>query len=256
MDDRIKVIVTAPKGAQARLIIQEILLNKEFIDKIQIVGTVGPKDRDYIGLDSGIVSGAGIEAGAKVYGDIDEIIKDCHVVVDFSTREASMEVLDACVKHKKTLIIGTTSFNDEEIKKIEDAAKTIPLLKAANTSRMVNIMAKALEQLATDLKGKCKIEIIDMHGERKVDAPSGTAKELAEKMCKSSRIDKDEITHHSVRAGDIVSTHKIIFGGMGERIEISHEGYSFRCYATGACEAVIFMAKQKAGYYEIEEVFK
>ncbi len=252
----IKVIVTAARGAQDRLIIQEILSNTKYNRKMKLVGATAPKGSTYVGEDVALVAGYHTPCGAFVHSNIEEIIELCDIVIDFSTREHSMEVLDVCIKYQKPLIIGTTSFDDNEVSQIIAGAKKIPLLKAANTSRMVNVMMSTLEQLALDLKDSCKIEIIDMHDENKKDAPSGTAKEMAKAVCESSGKQKEEVNHHSVRLGDISSTHKVIFGGFGERIEISHEAYSFRCFAAGACDAILFLIDKQPRLYEIGEVFK
>lgn len=247
----IKVIVTAPKGKMDKLIINEAIKR----DTMEIVGVVGPRGRSYIGKDVGLVTGLGEEVNALVYDDINEIISKCDIVVDFSTRELSMEVLEKTLEAKKPLICGTTSFSEEELEKFNKASKEIPVLLAANTSRMVNVMSKAMGILANDLKDNCKIEIIDMHDEKKVDAPSGTAKEFADHMSKTAGIDVSKMDFHSVRAGDIPSSHTIIFGGMGERIELTHHSYNWECYAKGACDAIEFMVKKEAGLYEIGQVF-
>ncbi len=251
----IKVAVTAPRGKQASLIIQEILLNENYNKEIKLVGCIGPAGRDYIGKDAGLVSRAGIETGVLVSDDIKNAIEEAHIVVDFSTRELSMEVLEACVEMNKGLICGTTAFSPEEIEKIKIGSKKIPLLKAANTSRMVNVMSEAAGLLAKLLEGKCDIEVIDMHCNDKLDSPSGTAKELGLKIASEAQSDVGNITFHSVRAGNTPSSHTIIFGGMGERIELTHHAYDLGCCARGACDAIIYLYGKEPGLYKIEEVF-
>lgn len=249
----IKIVITAPRGNMDKLIVEAAAKRKD----IEIVGGVGTPGRDYIGKDIGIVAGLGVEVGALVYGDIEEIIDECDLVVDFSTVELSMEVLDACLAHEKALICGTTGFNEEQTCALHEAGKKIPMMKAANTSYVVNVMRKLLGEAAAMLGDKCKIEIIEMHSETKVDAPSGTAKEFAEEMAERAE-DKtyDDIPFHSIRAGNTPSTHRVIFGCMGEKMEISHDAYDWRCYAEGACDAVEFMAGKGAGLYTMEDVIR
>lgn len=247
----IKIVITAPRGHMDKLIVEAAAKR----DDIKIVGGIGAPGRDYIGKDIGLVAGVGEELGALVYDDIEEIIDDCDLVVDFSTVELSMEMLDACLKHGKAFICGTTGFNEEQTEALLAAGEKIPMMKAANTSYVVNVMRKLLGQAAAMLGDKCKIEIIEMHSETKLDAPSGTAIEMAEEMaeCASDKT-YDDITFHSVRAGNTPSTHQVIFGCMGEKMEISHDAYDWRCYAEGACDAVEFMAGKGPGLYTMEDV--
>ncbi|MDO4544914.1 MAG: 4-hydroxy-tetrahydrodipicolinate reductase [Bacillota bacterium] len=249
----VKIVVTAPRGNMDSLILQEAHRNEE----IQIVGAVGSPGRDYIGKDAGPVAGIGEEIGAIVYDDIEEVIDRCDLVVDFSTVELSMEVLKSCLAHGKPLICGTTGFSEGQTKELLAAGENIPMMKAANTSYVVNVMRKLLGEAALKLGDKCKIEIIEMHSETKRDAPSGTAIELAEEMA-SMAADKtyEDIAFHSVRAGNTPSTHRVIFGCMGEKLEISHDAYDWRCYAAGACDAVLFLAGRKPGLYTMEDVIE
>lgn len=168
-----------------------------------------------------------------------------------------MEVLKSCLAHGKPLICGTTGFSEGQTKELLAAGENIPMMKAANTSYVVNVMRKLLGEAALKLGDKCKIEIIEMHSETKRDAPSGTAIELAEEMA-SMAADKtyEDIAFHSVRAGNTPSTHRVIFGCMGEKLEISHDAYDWRCYAAGACDAVLFLAGRKPGLYTMEDVIE
>lgn len=247
----VKIVVTAPRGHMDGLIIEAAARRSE----IQIVGGVGTPGRDYIGMDIGIAAGLGRQLGATVYDDIEKIIDECDLVVDFSVVELSMKVMRACVAHGKALICGTTGFSDDETAALLAAGDEIPMMKAANTSYVVNVMRKLLGEAAAKLGNRCRIEIIDMHSETKLDAPSGTAIELAEEMAEHAP-DKtyDDIVFHSVRAGNTPSTHRVIFGCMGEMMEISHDAYDWSCYAEGACDAVEFMAGKAPGLYTMEDV--
>lgn len=250
----IKVIITAPKGAMDSMIVKEAWKNP----KLEIIGCIGNPKKDYIGKDIGdVVPGIGQKTGVFVYGSIDEIIDSCDVVLDFSTVELSMEVLSSCKAHGKALFCGTTGFTAEQTEEIIAASNSIPLIKAANTSYVVNVMKKLLGEAAAMLGNKCKIEIIDLHPQTKLDAPSGTALELGEEIAGSAP-DKtfEDITFHSVRAGNTPSSHRILFGCMGEIMTISHDAYDMRCFALGACDAALFLGKQKPGNYTMVDVIE
>lgn len=247
----VRIVITAPRGNMGRLIVEEACSRQD----IEIVGGVGAPGRDYIGADVGVAAGLGRKVGAKVYDDIEKIIDECDMVVDFSAVEVSMSVLKSCIAHGKGLICGTTGFTEEQEERLQAAGAKIPVMKAANTSYVVNVMKRLLGEAAEKLGAKCRIEIIDMHSQTKKDAPSGTAIELAEEMAQRSE-DKsyEDIAFHSIRAGNTPSTHRVIFGCMGEKLEISHDAYDWRCYAVGACDAVEFMTGKPAGTYTMEDV--
>lgn len=246
----VNIVITAPRGHMDGLIVKAACER----DDIRIVGGLGPAGRDYIGKDIGIVAGLGREIGAPVYDDLTEIIDRCDLVVDFSRVELSMEVLCVCKKYKKGFLCGTTGFSAEQEKLLLAAGEEIPMMKAANTSYVVNVMRKLLGIAAEALGDKAKIEIIDLHSQNKLDAPSGTALELGEEIAAKSDKKMEDITFHSVRAGDTPSSHKVLFGCMGEMMEISHHAYNWECYARGACDAMVYMAEHGPGLYTMEDV--
>ena len=140
------------------------------------------------------------------------------------------------------------------------------VLSAQATDKSVNIATrplfevvdspeKMLELGARALSGLCDIDILDMHDRKKKDAPSGTAKELGDAMAKAARLSPEtDITYHSLRAGDISSTHTVFFTGFGERIEVTHRAYNWECFANGACEAARFMEGKGPGSYTMSDV--
>ena len=240
----IKVIITAPKGKMDSLILEEAVK----CENIQVVGTIGPKGRDYIGTEI---------CGVLVYDDLEAIIDSCDLVVDFSGADIAMDILDVCLSHGKALIEGSTGFTKEQNERIEAAAKEIPLLKAANTSFMVNVLMKLLAFASENLADICDIEIMDIHDRYKKDAPSGTALEMGEAIAEAGGKDLSDITFHSGRMGSAApSTHTIYFGTDDERIEITHRAYTGRCFAIGACKAIEFMEGKGAGMYTMADVVK
>ena len=166
-----KVIVIGPRGKMGKLITQVAASR----DDMELVGAIAPKGRDYIGKDLGTVAMTGFELGVPVTDDLESIIDSCDVIIDFSTKEMAMEVLDLAIAHKKALVCGSTGFSAEEMKRFEEAGKQIPMLYAANTSKLVNIMNKLLELVTATLKDEIDIEILEMHANHLVNLePSAT----------------------------------------------------------------------------------
>ena len=261
-----KLIITAPRGKMASLIVADAAKR----DDVEIVAGIGPKGRDYIGKDIGEVAMAGYTVGAPVVDDIESVIEQADVVCDFSTVELGMEVLDACLRHKKALVVGTTGFTPEQKEKLEAASHEIPLMVAANTGFMVNVMRKLLMDAAKLLYEEADIEMVDMHDNKKLDAPSGTAKELIESM--GEAIGKDlledavygrplgkhpreagTVTFHAIRGGDNPSSHTVYFFVEGERMEITHHFLNWKPLAKGAVNACRWMAGKPAGMYGVRE---
>ena len=261
-----KVIVMGPRGKMGKLITQVAAAR----DDMELIAGVGPKGRDYIGSDLGTVAFVGKELGVPVVDDLLSVIDDCDVIIDFSTKEMAMEVLDAAIAHKKALVCGTTGFSPEEMQRFRDAAKEIPMLYAANTSKLVNIMNKLLELVTKTAGNDLDIEILEMHDQWKKDAPSGTSKEMGETMAHALGKELSDIAvygregasprvpgtigYHSLRAGNIPSSHTVFFGGMGERLEITHHSYNWECFARGAVDCAAYLEGKEAGYYTIQDV--
>lgn len=261
-----KLLIVGPRGKMGKFI-TEIAASRE---EIQIVGGVAPAGRDYIGKDIGEVTMIGRPVGAPVVDDIEQVIDSCDVIIDFSTVENGMAVLDAARRHGKALVCGTTGFSEEQRQAFRDAAEDIPVMLAANTSRLVNIMYKLI-QTAAEKAGDVDVEILDMHDNTKLDAPSGTAKEIGEIVAEARGVNLEEeavygrsgrcprekgtIGFHSLRGGDISSTHTVYFVGTGERLELTHHSNNYKCFAAGAVDAAVFMADQPKGFYGIQDTF-
>ena len=263
-----KLIVVGPRGKMGRLITQVAAER----DDMELVAGVGPKGRDYIGTDLGTVATVGYKLGVPVVDDLESVIDLCDVVIDFSTKETSMEVLAAAIAHKKALVCGTTGFSEEEFEAFKKASQIIPMLYAANTSKLVNVMNKLLEFVTKTVGKELDIEILEMHDQWKKDAPSGTSKEMGEVMAHAlgkelkdivvygregvSPRETGTIGYHSLRAGNIPSSHTVYFGGMGERLEITHHSYNWECFARGACDCAIYLKDKEPGFYSIKDVLK
>jgi len=261
-----KIIIMAPMGKMGKAI-TKVAAERE---NVEIVGAVGPKGRNYIGLDLGLA--AGKQLGVPICDDLEQIIDKCDCIIDFSTKESGLETLKIALKHKKALVCGTTGFSSVEITEFKEAAKTIPVLYAANTSRMVGVMNTVLKILCEELGDKTDIEIIEMHDSTKMDAPSGTSLEMGKLIAETNGWDFDEaacfgrkgaglrqkntIGYHSIRSGSGISSHTILFGASGERLEISHHAFSNECFANGAVDCAIYLVTKDAGLYSVEDCFE
>lgn len=192
------------------------------------------------------------------------------VIIDFSTPTASLNILNYAKQNKIPMVIATTGFNDDALKIIEEASKEIPIFKSSNMSYETNLIISLVSKLATVLTDS-DIEIVDVHHNKKVDAPSGTALMIADginkaldnsmhyefdRHSKKQARDKKEIGIHSIRGGTEVGKHSIFFFGDNESLEISHTVNSRAVFAKGALKAADFIIKQKNGLYDMTDLIK
>jgi 4-hydroxy-tetrahydrodipicolinate reductase len=206
--------------------------------------------------------------GVKVAADIDAAVAACDVLIDFTRPEGTLKHLEACVKLKKGLVIGTTGFSAAQQKVIEEAAKRIPIAMSPNFAVGVNALFAMVGNAAKALGDGYDIEIIEAHHRHKVDAPSGTALKLGELI--ASVLRKKDFVHgregdtgerpvkqigfHAVRGGDIVGEHTVMFAGVGERVELTVRSQSRMTYATGAVRAAKWLRGKPPGLYGMNDV--
>jgi 4-hydroxy-tetrahydrodipicolinate reductase len=175
------------------------------------------------------------------------------VLVDFTVPEATEINLDYVAKYKKTLVLGTTGLSDAQIKKVQEISSVVPVVFTPNMAIGVNVLFSILPEIAKRLGPDYSVEIVEAHHKTKKDAPSGTAKKLAEILNNATR---REIPTHSVRLGDIVGDHTVIFCGNSERIEIKHQAHSRDLFALGALRAAKWIFGKPAGLYSMQDVLK
>lgn len=175
------------------------------------------------------------------------------VFVDFTLPEASEANLDYVARYKKALVLGTTGFNDGQLKKIEEVSKVVPIVFSPNMSPGVNVLFTLLPEMAKRMGRDYAIEIVEAHHKAKKDAPSGTAKKMGEIL---ADVAKREIPTHSIRLGDIVGDHTVIFCGNSERIEIKHQAHSRDLFALGALKAAKWIANRQPGLYSMQDVLR
>jgi 4-hydroxy-tetrahydrodipicolinate reductase len=203
--------------------------------------------------------------------DLPAAISQCDALIDFSSYTATADIAGLCARHKKAIVIGTTGHSKDEQTQILKFKTKIPIVWTANFSMGVNTLfwltRKAAEILGTDFD----LEIVEMHHRLKKDAPSGTAKSLAEILSDVRKLQLDkaarhgrvgivgertnsEIGIHSIRGGDVVGDHTVIFANAGERLELTHKASSRDAFATGALRAALWVVKQKPGLYDMQDV--
>ena len=208
------------------------------------------------------VAKAAADAGVEVAALIDvveapgvsrNLAKKVDALVDFSTPEASLERLAECVKTKTPAIVCTTGFTDVQKAEIAAASKKIPVVYSSNMSVGVNLLFKKVPEIAKTLGESYDIDIIETHHRFKKDAPSGTAKTLAERI-EAATGRKPNM--HAVRSGDVVGEHRIVFGTLGDSIEIIHRASTRDIFAKGSIEAAKWASKAKPGLYTMLDVIE
>ena len=204
----------------------------------------------------------------KTYSNFNDITEKADVVIDFSHHSALDSILDYCLKIKTPLVIATTGYNNEELEKIYDASKTIPLLHSYNMSLGVNVLLRLVKE-ASKILNTFDIEVIEKHHNKKVDAPSGTAIMIANaikevlpniennygRYGRNAKRNENEVGIHAVRGGSIVGEHDVIFAGHDEVIEIKHTAQSKDIFAKGSIVAAKFIVNQNPGYYNMDDIF-
>lgn len=205
-----------------------------------------------------------------VYSNIDDIKERPDVIVDFSIPVATFNILKYAKKENVPVVIATTGFTKEQLDEIKEISKSIPVFQSSNMSFDINLMKKVVAEVAKNLKGT-DIEIVETHHNRKVDAPSGTAVLLADAINEvmdekleynfnrhdiHEKRNPNEIGFSSIRGGNIVGEHSVMFFGEHETFEIKHTSYSRDVFAEGALKACEFIALQPAGLYGMDDMVK
>jgi 4-hydroxy-tetrahydrodipicolinate reductase len=184
---------------------------------------------------------------------IQPAMKSCDVAIDFSHADAITEICRTALHHHKSLVIGTTGHSQEQRRLVEDVAQSLPIVFASNFSIGVNALFWLTRQAAELLGLDFDPEIVETHHKMKKDAPSGTAKTLAE-ILKTARKMKNEVPIQSIREGDVVGEHVVIFSGPGERVELTHRAASREIFARGALRAAQWIMGKPAGLYSMQDV--
>ncbi len=262
----LNIIVSGAAGRMGRRIIALAGDNKD----LNIIGGLEYSGHAKLGTDLGEIAGTG-NMGVKLSDNISDIKEKADVLIEFSNPETSLEHLKTASEKGLSMVIGTTGFSKEEISTIQLYAQKMPCVFAPNMSVGVNLLLKVLGDVARVLGDDYDVEIIESHHRLKKDAPSGTAVKMAQILAEALNRNLDEtavyarkgligerttkeIGIQTVRAGDIVGEHTVLFGGLGERVEITHKASSRDTFARGALKAALWVSKQHPGLYDMQDV--
>ena len=240
------------------------------IENLKLTGALERQGHKDIGRDIGEVIGTG-SMGVNITDDIIAIAGKSDVIIDFSSPSATIEGLKSISDKPVPVVIGTTGFSKDEIEYIRLYAQNTPVVFAPNMSVGVNLLLKVLADVAKVTRDDYDVEIVEAHHRLKKDAPSGTAMKMAQVLASAlgRNLDEDavyarhgligertrkEIGIQTIRAGDIVGEHTVYFGGLGERIEITHKASSRDTFARGALKAAQWVYKQTPGLYDMQDV--
>ncbi|MGA1825996.1 MAG: 4-hydroxy-tetrahydrodipicolinate reductase [bacterium] len=259
----IKVIVCGAKGRMGMRILEAIASTEGMQVSAAIEKANHPNRGDVV---------VSTPEGILLSVDLSEEINKGDVIIDFTSAEVSLAHLDIAVQHERPIVIGTTGFTDYQTNKIRESSKTIPIVLAPNMSIGINTIFGILEQIGRIIPDGYDIEIVETHHRFKKDSPSGTALKMGQILAnarnnslnsvavygrKGTDMDirkKDEIGIHAIRCGDVVGEHTIIFGSIGERIEITHKAHGRDTFAYGAVQAAQFVVKANPGLYDMQDV--
>ena len=260
-----KIAIAGASGRMGRMLIETVLAT----DDAELVGALDREDSPALGHDAGAFLGR--ETGVNITADLDVALANAQYLIDFTRPEGTLAHLAAAEKHGVKMIIGTTGFSEADKARLAAGAERVAVGFAPNMSAGVNATFKLLEVAAKILNTGYDIEIIEAHHRHKVDAPSGTALRMGEvvadalgrdlKECAiygregvTGERDPSTIGFATVRGGDIVGDHTVLFAGIGERIEITHKSSSRLSYAQGSLRAARFLAQHNTGLFDMQDV--
>jgi 4-hydroxy-tetrahydrodipicolinate reductase len=239
-------------------------------DDMELTGGLERSGHPSIGKDLGEVVGLGM-IGVPLVDDLNALVPKIDLLFEFTVPEASLEHLRVMANHGKAMVLGTTGFTAAQLVEVQTLALNMPLFMAPNMSPAINVMYKLITDAARLLGADFDVEIVEAHHRFKVDAPSGTAVRMAEVLAQT--LDRDlekvgvygrkgivgqrkdeEIAVLSIRAGDLTGDHTVMFGGIGERLEIIHRTQSRDAFGRGALRAARWIVQQKPGFYDMQDL--
>ena len=260
-----KIAIAGATGRMGRMLIETVLNSAD----AQLVGALEHNSCPQLGEDAG--SFLGKKTGVIISSDVAAVLANAEFLIDFTRPEGTMAHLAVAEKTGTKMIIGTTGLSSEQIENLKKASSRLAIVFAPNMSVGVNATFKLLEIAAKMLNEGYDIEIVEAHHRHKVDAPSGTALKMGEVIAEALGEKLDDVAVYAreghtgerkpgsigfatIRGGDIVGDHTVLFAGDGERIEISHKSSSRQSYAQGSLRAARFLQNQTSGLYDMQDV--
>ena len=264
----LRVAVVGAAGRMGKTLIEAV----RAVPTLQLTAAIDRPESSLIGADVGELAGVG-RIGVNLVGDLSSVLDDFDVLIDFTHPTVTLHNLAVCRQAGKAMVIGTTGFSETERQLLQDAGQDIAIVFAANFSVGVNLCLKLLDTAARVLGDDADIEIIEAHHRHKVDAPSGTALRMGEVVAaalgrnltdvavygregQTGARERETIGFATVRAGDVVGDHTVLFAADGERVEITHKASSRMTFAKGAVRSVQWLAGKSAGLYDMQDVLE
>ena len=261
-----RIAVTGAAGRMGKVLIEAI----DEADDLTLGAAIVHPESSLIGADAGEMAGIG-KNGVAMAGQIADVADAFDVLIDFTFPDLTLENLAFCGENGKSVIIGTTGMTDAEKEQVRVVADKVPVVFAPNMSVGINVMINLLKTAASVLGDDYDVEIIEAHHRHKKDAPSGTALRLGEAVADALGRDlkecavygregftgersRQEIGFETIRAGDVVGDHTVLFATMGERIELTHKASSRMTFAKGAIRAAQWLQGKPAGLYDMQDV--
>ena len=261
-----RIAITGAAGRMGRSLIEAV----HQTDGMEVTVVLEHPDNSLLGSDAGDLAGIG-RLGVILGSDLAAVVDEFDVLIDFTRPEPTLANLEVCRQAGRRMVIGTTGFSEAQREQIAAAAADIGIVFAPNMSVGVNLCLKLLDMAARVLGDEVDIEIIEAHHRHKVDAPSGTALRMGEvvaaalgrdlKSCAvygreghSGERDSKTIGFETIRAGDIVGDHTVLFAGTGERVEITHKASSRMTFANGAVRAAAWLTGREVGLFDMQDV--
>lgn len=237
---------------------------------LQVTGAVEVAGHPKLGQDAGLVAGCG-ELGVTITDSLEQALQNADLLIDFTFPQVTLANAEVCARLGKGMVIGSTGFKPEERDRLRSLTAGIPVVFAPNMSVGVNVCFKILRDIARILGEGFDVEIVELHHNKKKDAPSGTAVRMGEIVAEALGRDYDQVANYhregmcgertpeeigmqTVRGGDIVGEHTVYFIGMGERIELTHRAMSRDMFARGAVRAAAWLGDKPAGMYDMQAV--
>lgn len=261
-----RIAIVGAGGRMGRALIQAV----QAAEGAELGAAIERPDSTLVGADAGELAGVGA-LGVKVAGSLESVLNDFDVVIDFSAPAVTAANVELCRKNGKRIVIGTTGLNDEQKALLGSASADTPIVYSGNYSIGVNVVLKLLDMAARTFGDTVDVEIIEAHHRHKVDAPSGTALMMGESVAAALERDlkkvavyareghtgpreRESIGFQTIRGGDIVGDHNVMFIGEGERVEVRHVATSRMNFANGAVRAALWLNQQPAGLYNMQDV--
>jgi len=262
----IRIAVAGASGRMGLCLIKAAVL----AEKAALVVALVRPGSDAVGKDAGVLAGIG-ELGVSVVDNLSSVVDQFDVLIDFTRPDVSMAFIELCQQAGKKIVIGTTGYTHAQKAVIAEAAKDVAIVLAPNMSIGVNLALKLLEMTAKVMGEYTDIEVIEAHHRHKVDAPSGTALRMGEVIAEAlgrdlkdcaiygregniGERDRKTIGFSTIRAGDIVGEHTVMFADEGERLEITHKATSRMTFANGAIRAAVWLKDKPIGLYDMQDV--